>query len=420
MKLWLLYLSICLGVVACGGPRQVFPGSLGSVEAWPAPNEGGGSSDVGSAGDNAGPDHDAAWFVGRDRAIDVCYEVAPDFGVDQKNVAPLISAIFKTWGYYIHQHKVYELEWPHLQLSTDHVSVREGCDRKADLAVYLGVENDLVKKYRKQFLNPTAFVQRLSFEKLPPWGKGFIWVAKQGAIRAEPVFPNWSKPGTLSAILIHEIGHTYGNEHIPGTIMAADVSALLKTDNLQNLINIDRCRELVPCLSCFYLHHFQTETLSDSALAALKILLGRDPVGEGRVLLARTSSSEWGLMTIADKIGNVELNLPMPKIPAHSEISGLAVFKVAYGNYVNSIPDISFTQHSEVYSSDRKVAFADIDTNLAACTGDDRNDRTPVSLSLVENRALLPLFDFSTQIDVVHNTTSLFSPDIQPLPPRFP
>jgi len=94
------------------------------------------------------------------------------------------------------------------------------CDGTEDLTLYFGVENPDITARESRYNFPYGFAEVVEPILLPAhqkaWSKGLIWIAS---------LPNWTnyENAPLEIILLHEIGHLFGNSHIDNTIMADNI-----------------------------------------------------------------------------------------------------------------------------------------------------------------------------------------------------
>lgn len=169
-----------------------------------------------------------AWFTG-DREIKYCVELAPKFGIDQTQANAEIEFAFATWRTYMNEKGVNDRFPARAPVATiaNRSKLVAKCDGTQDLEFYLGVYNPKVSAERKKYFNADAFAKRESYDVANGWGKGFIWIAAAGTLTRDGELPNqypdWKiYPELFKALVMHELGHVYGNGHIENTIMSAD------------------------------------------------------------------------------------------------------------------------------------------------------------------------------------------------------
>jgi hypothetical protein len=98
--------------------------------------------------------------------------------------------------------------------------VLASCDGSEDLKIYYGVENDQVRAARALYDNPAGFAHLENYDESTGTGKGFIWIDRSPEILFHPRH--------RLALMIHEMGHAFGLDHVPGTIMDENISGLLQ------------------------------------------------------------------------------------------------------------------------------------------------------------------------------------------------
>lgn len=255
-----------------------------------------GGSD-GAGGDNPSYDHDSAWFVGK-RQIQVCLESAKNFGFKPYQLEQKISTAFKTWKDYIEKKQVHVNSQKGHTLATD-ISVRLQCQGDEDLVFYFGIENAKIQKARQQYTRPYAFAHREFYDKRKGWSRGFVWVAPEASVFPEDGLPNWQAQYTLDGMILHELGHIYGCNHVEGTIMRAEMTTpftFAKSDNPQYLdrakamlLSIDDFKELYVCHACAldYQGRLDHDPKSTDRFGTFERLVGKKPVGEVKARLTR-------------------------------------------------------------------------------------------------------------------------------------
>lgn len=259
--------------------------------------------------------------------IEACMEVAPDFGIEPSQIAVMIQNAFKQWSAYIPANKLNIV--PSSRKIVTSLSLHLGCAGSENLAFYMGIENELVGKYKSQFSHPFGFAQLTQEGGIEYSGqlkaKGFIWIAPNGSIDATKSIPKWGLDTreALAGLILHEIGHVFGNGHVDGTVMTEKIGKYLEEDtnpaqpfrkNLAYYSKIDSQIELVPCMECRRTY-LAAETFDElrppndpSAsdwILTFKLLTGREPVAPMVIRYERLGSPQGsGKLTLMDSLGS--------------------------------------------------------------------------------------------------------------------
>ncbi len=189
-----------------------------------------------------------AWFLG-EAPVKVCVETVPGFPVGAREAREVIQKGFSNWRNYTDNKKL-RSQWPSNAAYLDfNLQWLDSCDGKEDIAFFLGVLNDRVRSAVKQYQNPKAFNQLESFDPAKGRGKGYVWVSHDRDW--ESLF--WRPTQQLHMLLMHEIGHVLGCDHVAGTIMREDLAKFVREASPINLTpaevssfpnSIDQAREL--------------------------------------------------------------------------------------------------------------------------------------------------------------------------------
>jgi hypothetical protein len=176
--------------------------------------------------------------------------VDPAFGVSEETVRSAVVEAEHAWEMYFYTKKISSK----IALVTSYSPV--ACSFPNDLTYYFGARPSEVEEAMKKHTHPVAFANRTEWDIKKGWGKGFIWIAPQGALGRDQAgrnFPDWSLKYNLTGILMHELGHVYGVDHIPQTIMDGNIAEFLQgsdTERKDHLASIDSYRDLSICLWC--------------------------------------------------------------------------------------------------------------------------------------------------------------------------
>lgn len=268
-------------------------------------------------------DDGSAWFFDGSRKIRYCMAIAPSFGADADRVHNAIKSAFATWEkYLVTKERIGIDRKPGFRFATE-LAYLPTCDGTEDLSFKFGILDAESTSHLKDLRTPVALAVRTAYDPKTRWGKGFVWLAsqgslgesmspksEQGSVQTKPL-PDWSGSYSIEGILLHEVGHIFGNEHIPGTIMQEYIvhSAqwLPEVDRQRYLTQIDWYFELVPsATSCNApvkgtlgfkgLDPF-TGTPYDTTQDNFKLLTGRAPVGKVNTEYT-ASSCETGFTTL--------------------------------------------------------------------------------------------------------------------------
>lgn len=161
-----------------------------------------------------------AWFLGT-KPIQACMEIAPDYLVSKNQIEDILQRGIMTWKIYVTL-KELESDWPEDRPFLNfNYNVKSSCTGHEDITFYFGVTNDRVEKIRALYRNPRAFSHIEKYDFKTGQGSGFVWFDK-----LSPSSP-WSPYQQLLGLLMHEMGHVYGSEHVAETIMREDLVPLI-------------------------------------------------------------------------------------------------------------------------------------------------------------------------------------------------
>ena len=262
-----------------------------------------------TGGDDLLASDGSAWFLGT-KPIRYCIQKAPDFGPSDDEVREVVSSVFRKWKDYVllkgintpasfenQQSRMPELDYDQYNNPSDVVAGKAAekklaletsflptCDNTVDLRFILGLETPEIQLAKKDFSHPIAFANRTVYDAEIGWGKGYIWVTDGANTRGGKKV--WTLPDRLLGVLLHEVGHVYGNSHLDQTIMAQTIPVSASEGDYGGedshyvqwfFTQIDQSQELFLCRHCafdFVGAHDQFRN------EVFKKLTGREPKGE--------------------------------------------------------------------------------------------------------------------------------------------
>ena len=182
-----------------------------------------------------------SWFGGT-KTVNYCFDIAPDFPVDRGTLERKVQAVIEQWVQMVRTSDLYYFKEILKDLALDFRLI-PSCGFGEDIKFYFGSSSAEVEAARKSFRNPLALAQQTSLDKETARSKGFIWLTPQGSLTkvareretrpSKEIFPDWRKDYQLHAILLHEIGHVFGADHIGGTIMSKWIAHLMTSANAE-------------------------------------------------------------------------------------------------------------------------------------------------------------------------------------------
>lgn len=230
----------------------------------------------GHGGDILSSTESTRWFQNDERTISVCIEKDSSFKSHSlQDLTELVNEEMLRWKNYL-EARNFENFWHPKQRITKGFQIEPSC-QNADLKFYFGVSNPQIEQEKKHFESPMAFTKQVSAsgDTMNWWSKGFVWVQSEDKIISEKPF-SWNKNGydRLHTIVSHEIGHIYGNRHVPGTIMRADVANAIIADEQWDG-SIDQEKELYHIDDSTSDHNYETNiSINSEAFSTLSGMIG--------------------------------------------------------------------------------------------------------------------------------------------------
>lgn len=347
---------------------------------------------------------DSAWFLGKDKVIRYCVERDAAFKVPAAEAIAAVERSFATWRDYIATRKTDAFGGEAWRLATTWKQVAS-CDGTDDIRFYFGGQPAEVEAHKTFFVNPAAFAARTAYDLDKGWSDGFIWVSgtKDYLLDSGAVVIDWTKPGSLDAILLHELGHVFGNGHVSGTIMEEAIidriayaepgdEFLRRIDDWMELATCEDCSESVP--------GYLGPSPKPSVIAAtFEMISGRVPTGSitARLDIKREMDPTEGVLrpkmelTIGDAAGITKFPLVFSAAMYWTDTPGAWSFR----RFARGDGGFAFTQSM---TSRVQIIPATIETaNGTKEVYFERNvmtPRSPISITWVHKQynARLPLF----------------------------
>ena len=287
----------------------------------------------------------SAWFVDPAKKIKTCYQVAPGFGAADARLEAAIQGAFDIWRSYIKEKQIYSDGSGRPGPNAD-IQLKPNCDGSEDLQFKFGVIDPEVTSALARHKEPVAVSVRTQYDPAITWGKGFVWLASHASLppmRGE-TYPNWNLAHTIEGIILHEVGHIFGNSHVPGTIMDEEVTQtiIITVDDFrrQMLTQIDGYNELHICMCDFK----QKGYLGDQGLdfdpktgkrtvpvgnraKNFELLSGRKPVGEVQSWFITDAKSNY--LRISDDLGVYQYEIAAKTGSRWQNEIPITLFKIA-------------------------------------------------------------------------------------------
>lgn len=155
---------------------------------------------------------EGSWFTAGG-PVRWCFHREVKTELEPRFMAGEAQAAFAKWEDFVRHTKPFAENAPGFELKFQFTGV---CNGDEDITIYFGHQTPEILKEKAKYQNPFSFAKRTAYDVKTGRGKGYIWV------NGEPAAPvRWSTFGSLRGVLLHEIGHILGCEHVEGTIMTS-------------------------------------------------------------------------------------------------------------------------------------------------------------------------------------------------------
>lgn len=323
-----------------------------TIAAPPVELDGGGSiggSDFLDAKENA------AWFLG-DKTIRYCVEVERSFPLSQKAAETEIEKAFKMWQDYFAINEINKSvdDIPGARPFALKTQFENACSGIEDLTFYIGGTNALIARAKKKLRNPMGFVERTEFDVAKGWAKGFVWIANPKDIKEVADYPYYQTH--FLVIILHELGHIYGNSHVADTVMEASAIELYNMGSKAISVNpeahitpisIDGTQQLYPCVSNSIfssskkgckLNRFEGHRIEiKEKNSAVEEWIGRKTEGRTQISITFDNPKKTAILSIDDSVGTEDFiididyfrshwNVEYDNEPAHCDSGVPAIF----------------------------------------------------------------------------------------------
>lgn len=159
--------------------------------------------------------------------VSICFEKDESFKISDADITNTIRWSYQSWVDYIRLKEVYYAKLPgNLGIAMNVKSIHANCTEADDLTIFLGKTPDAVKPALATLTAPLAFTEEYPGYEKKEWKRGLMWFAKEGSIDAAKGLPRWTIAGdagksllAFQKIMLHEMGHVFGNNHVRRTIM---------------------------------------------------------------------------------------------------------------------------------------------------------------------------------------------------------
>ncbi len=291
-------------------------------------------------GDDRPWEADAAWYLTRKgvpATIRYCLEVAPQFPLSEANVSELVANSFRRWFSYISERGINDSILRRGNLLVTEARKIAGCDGSQDLKMSFGTTSASIEHEKARYHDPIGFAvsgkpTRPHTNPLGNWyGNGFIWISSD-RVGIKKLDEYYSLETEI--IIMHELGHIFGNGYVSGTIMDQNIGRFLtvlrnngyyrySSDEkdlkvLKRLREIDGSRDLAMCLSSCRSQTFRDVVIYDRREKLAKIFgVKVSDIPEADTLTIDGDPSENVTITLKSATKMLKLDLGKPQNVIH-------------------------------------------------------------------------------------------------------